>query len=126
MTEKNEKHSDLVVPEGFGAAAEEPEPEVGRDRAGLARAVELDPHQLAGSYCHRVVDGEIVQNGHVVAEIGTGKFLVELEGETGQTPWTLDEMIAARWRFYDTKRDRTRGYAEYLARKKQEAEHGED
>jgi len=107
----------LTVPEGFHD--EKPEaPSAGRNRAALAAEVELDPMSLSGSYCHRCVDGEIVEDGHVVSEVAPQKYLVQFGRE--QRPVTLDQMIAEEWRFYDTEAERTLAYAEYLTQEEVE------
>ncbi len=96
-----------------------------RDRKALASEVELNPLSLAGSYFHRLENGEIVWDGIVVGEPQPGVYLLQvrkgldgLERTEAQVLMPLTKMVAAdegyEFRFYDTQGSMVDAYAEFV------------
>lgn len=98
----------------------QPEPQASseavlRDRLAIAKAVELSPDSLGGSWFHRLENGVMIWDGCVVGEVQAGIYLVAitygLEGATEEAKVQLMVDLVTmcakdpgyEYRFYDSR-----------------------
>jgi len=83
---------------------------------------EFSPGSLVGSWMHTVHDGEIIEQGVVVAEPQPGIYLVQMDklapgAENVQIIVTLRAMAENDTRFYDSENEARSAYAMWVGRK---------
>lgn len=96
---------------------QDPEADWGRDRKKGVAECHLSPDTLVGSWCHRLVQNQMVWQGIVVCEPQAGVYLIEMLDQPGQRGHqvlvSLPQMLEEGWRFYDSDELMHEAYAHW-------------